>query len=63
MSASDKAVIVKFLKDNSITAEAKNPTQVIEVKNEFNFLYSPLVRVQIVPEESGVFGFTSIHLL
>ena len=35
MSASDKAVIVKFLKDNSITAEAKNPTQVIEVKIDF----------------------------
>lgn len=43
--------------------EAENPTQVIEVKNEFNFLYSPLVRVQIVPEDTGVFGFTSIHLL
>ena len=62
-----KKVKLKLMQDDKVIEaeydEAENPTQVIEVKNEFNFLYSPLVRVQIVPEESGVFGFTSIHLL
>lgn len=62
-----KKVKLKLMQDDKVIEaeydEAKNPTQVIEVKNEFNFLYSPLVRVQIVPEDTGVFGFTSIHLL
>ena len=62
-----KKVKLKLMQDDKVIEaeydEAENPTQVIEVKNEFNFLYSPLVRVQIVPEDTGVFGFTSIHLL
>ena len=62
-----KKVKLKLMQDDKVIEaeydEAENPTQVIEVKNEFNFLYSPLVRVQIVPEDTGVFGFTSIHLV